>query len=97
MWVAATLVAALAQTGRNAAQAGLTGHLRIGAKARIGAQAGVMSDVASGLDVIGSPSQPVREFFRGVATLRRLTRAPRQMGGDTDGDKAGEPSRDGLV
>lgn len=72
-----------------AAQAGLTGHLRIGQKARIGAQAGVMSDVAAGLDVIGSPSQPVREFFRGVATLRKLTRAPRPS------SVAVEPTRDG--
>lgn len=71
-----------------AAQAGLTGHLKIGRKARIGAQAGVMSDVAEGLDVIGSPSQPVREFFRGVATLRKLTRAPRRAvgGGELTGD-----------
>ena len=57
-----------------AAQAGLTGHLRIGDRARIGAQAGVMSDVDAGADVVGSPAQPVREFFRGVATLRRLAR-----------------------
>ena len=57
-----------------AAQAGLTGHLRIGDRARIGAQAGVMADVDAGADVVGSPAQPVREFFRGVATLRRLAR-----------------------
>lgn len=59
-----------------AAQAGVTGHLRIGAKARIGAQAGVMSDVDAGADVVGSPAQPLREFFRGVATLRKLARRP---------------------
>ena len=35
-----------------------------------------MSDVAAGEDVVGSPAQPVREFFRGVATLRRLARKP---------------------
>jgi UDP-3-O-[3-hydroxymyristoyl] glucosamine N-acyltransferase len=57
-----------------AGQAGLTGHLRIGRRARIGAQAGVMSDVPSGADVVGSPAQPVREFFRHVAILRRLVR-----------------------
>ncbi len=57
-----------------AAQAGLTGHLRIGAKARIGAQAGVMSDVDPATDVVGSPAMGVREFFRNVATLRRLSR-----------------------
>ena len=57
-----------------AAQAGLTGHLRIGTKARVGAQAGVMSDVEAGSDVVGSPAMGVREFFRNVATLRRLSR-----------------------
>ena len=57
-----------------AAQAGLTGHLRIGARARIGAQAGVMSDVEPATDVVGSPAMGVREFFRNVATLRRLSR-----------------------
>ena len=69
-----------------AAQAGLTGHLRIGAKARVGAQAGVMADVADGAAVVGSPAQPLREFFRGVATLRRLARSPR-AGGDAAGQE----------
>jgi UDP-3-O-[3-hydroxymyristoyl] glucosamine N-acyltransferase len=55
-------------------QAGLTDHLRIGRRARIGAQAGVMADVPTGVDVVGSPAQPVREFFRQVAVLRRLVR-----------------------
>ncbi len=69
-----------------AAQAGLTGHLRIGRKARIGAQAGVMSDVAAGSDVVGSPAEPIRDFFRGVATLRKLARKPRAA---VVGDNAG--------
>jgi UDP-3-O-[3-hydroxymyristoyl] glucosamine N-acyltransferase len=55
-------------------QAGLTGHLRIGNKARIGAQAGVMADVPAEADVVGSPAQPVRAFFREVAAVRRLAR-----------------------
>ena len=59
-----------------AAQAGLTGHLRIGRRARIGAQAGVMADVEGGADVVGSPAEPVRDFFRGVVTLRKLSRKP---------------------
>jgi UDP-3-O-[3-hydroxymyristoyl] glucosamine N-acyltransferase len=33
-----------------------------------------MSDVPAGVDVIGSPAMPVREFFRNVAVLRRLAR-----------------------
>lgn len=68
-------------------QAGLIGHLRIGARARIGAQAGIMSDVAAGAEVVGSPAMPVREFFRQVATLRRLARrigTARPAGSDTD-------------
>jgi UDP-3-O-[3-hydroxymyristoyl] glucosamine N-acyltransferase len=55
-------------------QAGFTGHLRIGSRARIGAQAGVTSNVPVGADVVGSPAQPVREFFRHIAVLRRLVR-----------------------
>lgn len=57
-----------------AAQAGLIGHIHIGRKARIGAQCGVMNDVEAGADVIGSPAMPFREFFRNVATLRKLSR-----------------------
>lgn len=75
-----------------AAQAGLTGHLRIGRKARIGAQAGVMADVDAGLDVIGSPAQPSREFFRGVVALRKLARPQRRAGGGATG---GEPTGEG--
>jgi UDP-3-O-[3-hydroxymyristoyl] glucosamine N-acyltransferase len=55
-------------------QAGLTGHLQIGRGARVGAQAGVMSNVAAGAEVVGSPAQPAREFFRHLAVLRRLVR-----------------------
>jgi UDP-3-O-[3-hydroxymyristoyl] glucosamine N-acyltransferase len=68
-------------------QAGLIGHLHIGRRARIGAQAGIMSDVAAGTEVVGSPAMPVREFFRQIATLRRLTRgrkASRETEADTD-------------
>jgi UDP-3-O-[3-hydroxymyristoyl] glucosamine N-acyltransferase len=57
-----------------AAQGGLTGHLTIGSGARIGAQAGVMRDVAPGESVVGAPAVPVKEFFRQVATLQRLSR-----------------------
>ena len=76
-----------------AGQAGLTGHLRIGRRARVGAQAGVMSDVPAGADVVGSPAQPVREFFRHIAVLRRLVREAsakrskdRAAGTETDTD-----------
>jgi UDP-3-O-[3-hydroxymyristoyl] glucosamine N-acyltransferase len=71
-----------------AGQAGLTGHLRIGRRARIGGQAGVMADVPAGADVVGSPAQPVREFFRHVATLRRLVREAGKRARDKAPDKS---------
>ncbi len=75
-----------------AAQAGLIGHLRIGDKARIGAQAGVMADVDGGADVIGSPAMPFREFFRNVATLRRLTRRSGAISPGDDAERGPEES-----
>jgi len=74
-----------------AGQAGLVGHLRIGRKARIGAQAGVMSDVPEAADVLGSPAQPVREFFRQVAALKRLARGVSARGGRAKGEPAAPP------
>ena len=69
-------------------QAGLTGHLRVGRRARIGAQAGVMADVPAGADMVGSPAQPVRQFFRQVAVLRRLVRQKGAASGtETDTDR----------
>jgi UDP-3-O-[3-hydroxymyristoyl] glucosamine N-acyltransferase len=61
-------------------QAGLTGHLHIGRGARIGAQGGVMADVPAGADVVGSPAQPVKEFFRQIALLRKSSRSGRKLG-----------------
>ena len=57
-------------------QAAFTGHVRIGKGAQVGAQAGVIGNVAPGSIVLGSPAQSRHDFFRGVATLRRLARAP---------------------
>ncbi len=55
-------------------QAAMAGHLRIGQGAEIGAQAGVISDLAPGAKVLGSPSQPKRDFFRQIATLRKMAK-----------------------
>ena len=73
-------------------QGGLTGHLRIGRKARIGAQAGVMADVAAGTEVVGSPAIPLREFFRQVAVLRRLVAERRARPSGGGGSPAGDPA-----
>ena len=40
----------------------------------LGAQSGYMSDVPAGARWVGSPAQPVRDFMKGVAILRRLVR-----------------------
>jgi UDP-3-O-[3-hydroxymyristoyl] glucosamine N-acyltransferase len=55
-------------------QAGLAGHLRIGSGAQIAASAGVMNDIPAGETWGGAPAQPLREFFREVAAIRKLTR-----------------------
>jgi UDP-3-O-[3-hydroxymyristoyl] glucosamine N-acyltransferase len=57
-----------------AGQAGIAGHLRVGTGSRIGAQAGVISDVPPWSEMVGSPAQPVKAFFRQVATVRRWVR-----------------------
>jgi UDP-3-O-[3-hydroxymyristoyl] glucosamine N-acyltransferase len=58
-------------------QAAMAGHLHIGRGTQIGAQAGVISDAAAGSILLGSPAQPRTEFFRQVATLKRMTRRPK--------------------
>ena len=64
-------------------QAGFAGHLRIGRGARIGAQAGVISDVPAGASMLGSPAQPAHAAFREAAMLRRM--AARRRGGEPGG------------
>lgn len=57
-----------------AAQVGLADHIRIGTGSRIGAKAGVMADVPPRMAMLGSPAQPVKAFFKEVATIRRWIR-----------------------
>ena len=57
-----------------AAQGGVAGHLNIGAGTRIGAQAGVMRSLPAGSEVMGSPSQPAREFWKQMVVLKKLTK-----------------------
>jgi len=60
-----------------AGQVGVGGHLRIGAGARLGARSGIMGDVPPRSDVLGSPAQPAKAFFRELAMIRRWVRAGR--------------------
>jgi UDP-3-O-[3-hydroxymyristoyl] glucosamine N-acyltransferase len=61
---------------------GIADHVTVGAGAMLGAQAGLMSDVPAGARFVGSPAQPVRDFMKGVAALRRLVR----NGGKSEGE-----------
>jgi len=55
-------------------QAAMAGHLRIGQSAEIGAQSGVISDIAPGAKVLGSPAQPKNDFFRQIARLKKMSK-----------------------
>ncbi|MBL8630273.1 MAG: UDP-3-O-(3-hydroxymyristoyl)glucosamine N-acyltransferase [Rhodospirillaceae bacterium] len=59
-----------------AGQAGLKDHLKIGSGAQIAAQSGLMRDVAPGEKVMGSPAKPIRQYFREVAAVEKLTKKP---------------------
>jgi UDP-3-O-[3-hydroxymyristoyl] glucosamine N-acyltransferase len=70
-----------------AGQVGVAGHLRIGAGSRIGAKGGVMADVPPRSDLVGTPAQPVKTFFKEVATIRRWIRdggVPLQANGSSE-------------
>ncbi len=70
-----------------AGQAAFSGHLRIGKGARIGPQAGVMSNLDAGVEVLGSPAQPAKAFFREVAMIRRFARRDRMRHSETKPDQ----------
>ena len=57
-----------------AGQVGVAGHLKIGRGARIGAKSGVMRDVPAGAEVMGAPAIPLKEFFRQIATISKLSK-----------------------
>ena len=61
-------------------QSGFAGHLNIGTGARIAAQSGIMRDVPPGVEYMGSPAVPIRQFMRQVAKLSKLTRSNAKTG-----------------
>lgn len=69
-----------------AGQAGIAGHLRIGKGARVAAQSGVMRDIPPGMEVMGSPALPLRQYMRQVASLNRLVRKKDGPGGEGEKD-----------
>ena len=70
-----SVIAGSARIGNDVILAGhsaVGGHLTVGDRARIGAKAGVISDVPAGADFSGFPARPHREFLRAQAALYRL-------------------------
>ncbi|MEQ9115472.1 MAG: UDP-3-O-(3-hydroxymyristoyl)glucosamine N-acyltransferase [Rickettsiales bacterium] len=53
-------------------QGGIAGHVKIGDQAQIAAQAGIISDVEPKEVVAGMPHQPIKQFFRQMAMLKKL-------------------------
>ena len=55
-----------------AGQVGIVGHVTIGDRARLGAQAGVISDVPPDAEYSGYPARSHREQMRSYALFARL-------------------------
>ncbi len=54
-------------------QAGVSGHVRIGTGAQVAGVSAVHDDLAPGGRYGGIPARPIREWFRELTALRRLT------------------------
>lgn len=57
-----------------AGQAGFSGHIKVGAGAQIGGQCGVLRDVAPNDRLMGTPGRPLKQYFREIAILERLSK-----------------------
>jgi UDP-3-O-[3-hydroxymyristoyl] glucosamine N-acyltransferase len=51
------------------------GHIRIGMGAQIAGASNVKDDVAPGARMAGTPAQPLRDWARELAALKRLAKA----------------------
>ena len=68
-------------------QVGVVGHITIGTGTQIAASSNVKGDVPPGVRWGGTPAKPVREWFREVATLRRLAAAGTHKAGRDESDE----------
>jgi UDP-3-O-[3-hydroxymyristoyl] glucosamine N-acyltransferase len=55
-------------------QVGVIDHINVGSGARIAGKSGVSRDVAPQETVMGYPAKPIRQFWREIAALARLTK-----------------------
>ena len=68
-------------------QVGTIGHINIGAGAQIAAKSGLMNDVPAGARWAGYPAQPMRDWLRETAVVRKLVRNFRSAGRAEPGDE----------
>jgi UDP-3-O-[3-hydroxymyristoyl] glucosamine N-acyltransferase len=55
-------------------QVGIADHVKIADGAQIAAKTGIMRDIGPGEVVMGYPGRPIRQFWREIAALSRLTK-----------------------
>jgi UDP-3-O-[3-hydroxymyristoyl] glucosamine N-acyltransferase len=55
-------------------QVGMADHIKVGDGAQVGAQSGLMRDVGRAEVVLGTPARPIRQFWREITALSRLTK-----------------------
>jgi len=53
---------------------GMADHVQVGDGAQIAGKSGVMRDIGPGEVVMGYPAKPIRQFWREIAALSRLTK-----------------------
>ena len=62
-----------------AGQVGIKDHVHIGEHVQIGAQAGIMEDLAANASYVGSPAMPERQQMKIFAVMRQLPEMRKQM------------------
>ncbi len=55
-------------------KSGVANHIRVGERARMGALSGADHDLEAGGTYLGQPAIPIKDFWRQLATLRRLAK-----------------------
>ncbi len=61
-------------------QVGVSDHVSIGTGAQLAASSGVMDNVPASAIWAGTPAVPIREFFRQIAGLRRMSKSKPRKG-----------------
>ena len=58
-------------------QAAVTGHVTVGDGVQVSGQSGVTKDIAAGKTVAGNPAQDARQYWKGLATIKKIVKEKR--------------------